>query len=200
MNAVATQRGRPNTRILKGLVGSPLRGGYEQLIRSRYALAHGAELVEFMPNLLGCIGEDDQPLAVLGYRSAAAGPLFLEQYLDSPIEQMLRSRGDAVGSAARLDRHRIVEVGNFASRDRAATLELLQQLPGFLAREGFDWLVFTGTPQVCALVTGFGAPLLDLGKADPARLQSDTARWGRYYESVPRIMAGWLGHCAQVAA
>jgi len=74
MNAVATQRGRPNTRILKGLVGSPLRGGYEQLIRSRYALAHGAELVEFMPNLLGCIGEDDQPLAVLGYRSAAAGP------------------------------------------------------------------------------------------------------------------------------
>jgi hypothetical protein len=153
-----------------------------------------------MPNLLGCIGEDDQPLAVLGYRSAAAGPLFLEQYLDSPIEQMLRSRGDAVGSAARLDRHRIVEVGNFASRDRAATLELLQQLPGFLAREGFDWLVFTGTPQVCALVAGFGAPLLDLGKADPARLQSDTARWGRYYESVPRIMAGWLGHCAQVAA
>jgi hypothetical protein len=177
-----------------------LRGGYEQLIRSRYALAHGAELVEFMPNLLGCIGEDDQPLAVLGYQSAVAGPLFLEQYLDSPIEQMLRSRGDAVGSAARLDRHRIVEVGNFASRDRAATLELLQQLPGFLAREGFDWLVFTGTPQVCALVAGFGAPLLDLGKADPARLQSDTARWGRYYESVPRIMAGWLGHCAQVAA
>lgn len=188
------------TRILKQVVGAPLRGEYERLIRSRYALAHGAELCEFMPNLLGYIGEDAQPLAVLGYQSAAPGPLFLEQYLDSPIDQMLRGRDDAVGAAARLDRHRIVEVGNFASRDRAATMALLQQLPGFLAREGFEWLVFTGTPQVCALVAGFGAPLLDLGRADPQRLQSGAAHWGRYYESAPRIMAGWLGHCAQVAA
>jgi len=200
MNAVATQCGRPTTRILKGVVGSPLRGGYERLIRSRYALAHGAELQEFMPNLLGYLGEDDQPLAVLGYQSAAVGSLFLEQYLDSPIEQMLCGGGDTAGSAARLDRQRIVEVGNFASRDRAATMELLRQLPEFLAREGFEWLAFTGTPQVCALVAGFGAPLLDLGRADPARLRSGAAHWGRYYESAPRIMAGWLGHCVQVAA
>ena len=126
------------TRILKQGAGAPLRGRYERLIRSRYALAHGAELQDFMPNLLGCVGAEDQPLAVLGYQSAAAGSLFLEQYLDSPIDQMLLGRGDAVGSAARLDRHRIVEVGNFASRDRVATMELLQQLPSFLAREGFE--------------------------------------------------------------
>jgi Thermostable hemolysin len=188
------------TRILKQVVGAPSRVEYEDLIRSRYALTHGAELRQFMPNLLGCIGRDGQPMAVLGYQSAAAGPLFLEQYLDSPIEQILGSRGDVGGAAVRLDRQRIVEVGNFASRDRAATLELLRHLPRLRAREGFAWLVFTGTPRVCALVAGFGAPLLDLGRADPARLQSGAARWGRYYESAPRIMAGWLGHCAQVAA
>ncbi len=200
MNAVTTQRGRTATRILKQGAGAPSRSGFERLIRSCYAVAHGAELLEFMPNLLGCIEEDDQPLAVLGYQSAAAGPLFLEQYLDAPVDQMLLGRGETVNSVARLDRHRIVEVGNFASRDRAATMELLQQLPDFLAREGFEWLVFTGTPRVCALVASFGAPLLDLGRADPARLKTGAAHWGRYYESTPRIMAGWLGHCAQVAA
>lgn len=200
MDLVVTQRGRTATRILKQIPGAPLRDAYEQLVRSRYALAHGAQLRDLMPNLLGCIDTDDRPLAVLGYQGAAEKSLFLEQYLEAPIEDILLGQSEPVGVAARLERHRIVEVGNFASKDRSATLELLQQLPGFLAREGFEWLVFTGTPRVCALVASFGAPLLDLGGADAAKLKGDADRWGRYYESAPRVMAGWLGHCAQVAA
>lgn len=200
MNAVVTQRAHTATQILKQLAGTPLRGAYEQLIRSRYAAVHGAELLEFMPSLLGVIGARGEPLAVLGYQSAAAGPLFLEQYLDAPIEQILSCRDEALGSSMRFDRQRIVEVGNFASNDNSATMELVRRLPDFLAREGFEWLVFTGTPRVCTLVKSFGAPLLDLGGADAGKLRSGADRWGRYYESAPRVMAGWLGHCARVAA
>lgn len=205
MDVLDTQRIGGAKRALRQVTGvslrdSHLRGPYEQLIRSRYETAHGARLLQFMPNLLGCVGMDDRPLAVLGYQSAAKGPLFLEQYLDMPIEEILRARGETVGPASRVDRHRIVEVGNFASLDRLATMELLQQLPSVLAREGFEWLVFTGTPRVRELVTSFGAPLLDLGDAEPQRLQQHDDRWGRYYESAPRVMAGWLGHCVQVAA
>ena len=200
MNAVVTQRAHTATQILKQLAGTSLRGAYEQLVRSRYAAVHGAELLEFMPTLLGVVGARGEPLAVLGYQSAAAGPLFLEQYLDAPIEQILSSRGEALGSSMRLDRHRIVEVGNFASNDTSATMELVRKLPDFLAREGFEWLVFTGTPRVCALVASFGAPLLDLGSADAGKLRGGADRWGRYYDSDPRVMAGWLGHCARVAA
>ena len=86
------------------------------------------------------------------------------------------------------------------SPDRSATAALVQRLPDHLVRRGFRWLVFTGTPHVRALVAGFGAPLVDLGPADATRLQGDAGQWGRYYEETPRVMAGWLGHCARVAA
>lgn len=205
MDVLAPQHLRNGTRVLKPVIGgtlpdASLRESYEQLIRTRYEVVHGARLLQLMPNLLGCVGVDDRPLAVLGYQSAAHRPLFLEQYLDAPIEEVLRSRGESLGAIVRLERRRIVEVGNFASHDRSATMELLKQLPGVLVREGFEWLVFTGTPRVRELVASFGAPLLDLGVAEPQRLQRDADCWGRYYDSAPRVMAGWLGHCAQVAA
>jgi hypothetical protein len=191
---------RPAPQIIEQSHDDPRRGAYEQLIRSKYAQVHGARLEQFMPHLLGCQDGLGQALTVLGYRSAAEGPLFLEQYLDLPIEHALRHEGAAAGPVATLRREQIVEVGNFASRDRAATAELVRRLPDLLARLGFQWLVFTGTPHVRALVASFGAPLLDLGPADASRLQGDTAHWGRYYEETPRVMAGWLGHCTRVAA
>lgn len=203
MSGVAASHRPRACRILAQLQGDPLRATYETFIRARYAEAHGARLVQFMPNLIGCLGADEQPLAVLGYRSAADDRLFLEQYVDGPIEQVIESSLECIPTdepVARIGRRRIVEVGNFASRDRQATLELMQRLPGYLAGEGFEWLVFTGTPRVCALVAGFGAPLLDLGSADSTRVNGGTEQWGRYYDGTPRVMAGWLGHCVRVAA
>jgi hypothetical protein len=190
---------RPVPRIIEQSPDAPLRGPYEQLIRSKYAQVHGARLEQFMPQLVGCLDGDGQALAVLGYRSAADGALFLEQYLDLPIEGAIAQAGDAAGPVTGLRRDQIVEVGNFASRDRSATVELVRRLPDHLARRGFRWLVFTGTPHVRALVAGFGAPLVDLGPADATRLQGDAGQWGRYYEETPRVMAGWLGHCARAA-
>lgn len=191
---------RPAPRIIERSLADPQRDAYERLIRSKYAQVHGARLEQFMPHLVGCQDGLGQALTVLGYRSAAEGPLFLEQYLDLPIERALTQAGSAAGPVAGLRREQIVEVGNFASRDRAATAELVRQLPDLLARHGFRWLVFTGTPHVRALVASFGAPLIDLGPADASRLQGDTTQWGRYYDETPRVMAGWLGHCARVAA
>ena len=191
---------RPLPRILERSPGDPLRRACEQLIRSKYAQVHGAQLEHFMPQLVGCLDERDRPLAVLGYRSAADEPLFLERYLDRPIELALAETGGGAGPVTALRRDHIVEVGNFASRDRAASAALLRRLPDLLAHRGFRWLVFTGTPHVRALVAGFGAPLVDLGAAEPARLGDDAARWGRYYEGTPRVIAGWLGHCARTPA
>jgi len=200
MNAVALQNDIRSMCVSRQLPGDPFRGAYEALIRSRYADAHGADLAEFMPNLLGCLDGDGRALAVLGYRSAATEPLFLEQYLENPIEQALRHVGATAGSIEGLERARIVEVGNFASCDRHATIELIRLLPQYLVRAGFEWLVFTGTPRVCALVASFGAPLIDLGLADVRKLRGDIDSWGRYYDTAPRVMAGWLGHRVQVAA
>lgn len=200
MTAVTAQNDIRSMRISRQLPGDSLRGAFETLIRTRYADAHGADLGQFMPNLLGCIDSTGRPLAVLGYRSAATEALFLEQYLETPIEDALSYHGASAGSIAGLERGRIVEVGNFASCDRHATIELIRLLPGYLIRAGFEWLVFTGTPRVCALVASFGAPLVDLGLADIRKVRGGVDCWGRYYDTAPRVMAGWLGHRAQVAA
>lgn len=200
MNAFTSHFDTPSMRILEQSPGEPLRGATERLIRSRYAEVHDASLETLMPKLIGCFDDRDRPLAALGYRGAAEGPLFLEQYFDTPIERLVQLRGEGAGPVATIDRSRIVEVGSFASRDRRAAALMLQALPERLARRGFEWLVFTGTPRVCSLVASFGAPLVDLGHADSGRLQGDASRWGRYYDRAPRVMAGWLGHRVQVAA
>lgn len=200
MNASVTPHEGHPMRIIEQLAGDPLRGAFERLVRSRYSAVHGAALCHFMPHLLGCVNADQQPLAVLGYRDAGEGPLFLEQYLDTPIEHALTDRRTAAGAVSGALRHRIVEVGNLASCDRRATAELLRALPRFLLRKGFEWLVFTGTPQVREIVAAFGAPLLDLGGADSTRLQDNATEWGRYYDSAPRVMAGRLDHRNQAAA
>src|SRR6187402_194533 len=62
---------------------------------------------------------DGRPLAVLGYRSAEGGPLFLESYLDRPVEQ-------AVSAAFGMDLTRadIVEIGCLAALPSAALVRL----------------------------------------------------------------------------
>ena len=42
------------------------------------------------------------------------------------------------------------------------------------------------------ILEGFGAPLVELARADGARVAAGPDRWGRYYEQDPRVFAGFL--------
>ncbi len=44
------------------------------------------------------------------------------------------------------------------------------------------------------LLRGFEAPLLELARAERARVSAGVDDWGRYYESDPRVFAGYLPH------
>jgi hypothetical protein len=168
------------TEYASGILG---RDRLEQFISARFSRVHGAEIEQFMPNLLGL--EDDQgvPRGALGYRGAAVEPLYLERYLDCPIEE-------AIGRGVL--RQQVVEVGNLAGTGCRATLYLARRLPRLLLDRGFEWITFTATRQVRDMLQQFGAPLLDLGAADPKRLGQDSQQWGSYYRNEPRVMAGWL--------
>ena len=83
------------------------------LIQDRYAAIHGAIPAGDYPAYL-TIGVPQAPLAALGFRHADAGPLFLEAYLDRPIEIVLGER-----FARPVPRARIVELATTPPTGRA---------------------------------------------------------------------------------
>ena len=66
-----------------------LRTSVESFIQSVYASSYGATIREFAPQLV-CLKANGKVIAAAGYRLATE-PLFLERYLDRPVEQLLGS-------------------------------------------------------------------------------------------------------------
>src|SRR3989304_9980709 len=69
--------------------GAPGRGAAEAFIHSHYAQAYGADVRHFLPRLMVLHADDGELLATLGFRRARNDRLFLEQYLDMPVEPQL---------------------------------------------------------------------------------------------------------------
>jgi hypothetical protein len=183
---------RRHFRLTERAPGEAGRESLERFVAAAFARAHGARVQAFMPSLLGLEDWSGTLRCALGYRGAAPERLFLEQYLDLPIEAAIaRQAGTGAGS---IPRESIVEVGNLAGRGCRAAMYLVAQLPRFLMQRGYSWVTFTATARVRALLASFDAPLLDLGPADPARLAGGAEDWGAYYRTQPRVMAGWLPH------
>ena len=162
------------------------RGEVEDFIRDCFAQMHGARIRHFMPRLLSLRAPRGERIAAFGLREATDSRLFLESYLDRPVEEALRSR---LGREVRRDE--IVEVGNLSARYPGAARWLIVALTAFLHEQGYRWVVFTGT---AALRNGFhrlGLRPVELGLATAAHLpQSERPDWGRYYDGKPVVMAG----------
>ncbi len=63
--------------------------GYEETARfvaDAYRRAYRADIRSFMPNFVRITDPDGRIRAAMGWRDAADGPLYLEHYLDAPIE------------------------------------------------------------------------------------------------------------------
>lgn len=160
------------------------RASLERYIAGRYARRYGARLTDFTPWLLSA-ARAGAPGAVLGLRPALAEPLFLERYLDRPVEQQLAAR-----LRRPVDRSGIVEIGNLAASEPAARRLLFAALVELLAGSGHQWLVCTATARVRCLIRTMGLPLLTLAAADPQRLGAERGQWGGYYQGDPRVVAG----------
>ena len=175
----------------------PLRASFEQFIAARYAQAYGARLTHFLPQLLGVPGAAGGWRAAAGYGPAQAEALFLEQYLDQRVEQVLAA---ALGRP--VARSEIVEVGNLAAVSSGMARVLVPQLARHLHRLGYGWVVFTATRALRNAFARLGLRPLPLAPADPARLPDGGASWGSYYAQDPMVMAGKiaLGLCADACA
>lgn len=132
--------------------------------------------------------------AAAGCRSAAQGPLFLEQYLDAPIEARIRQLAGQPTA-----RSSIVELGQLAASRPGAGVALMLRLAHHLSSRGYAWVVFTATAELRGIFVRLGLPLFALAEAAPERLGDQAATWGRYYEHRPLVVCASLGEAAQRA-
>lgn len=163
---------------------STLRDSVEQFISQRFKAVYGAELSHFLPYLLST-HTDSQVCAALGFQPATQyAPLFLEHYLDCPVETALSLSTNTV-----IQREAIVEIGNLASGRQRATQTLFVLIADILQRCGYEWVVFTANRSVRAWVEKLNLRSISLGPADPALLPDKGASWGSYYDDQPVVLA-----------
>ena len=157
----------------------------ERFIRERFFEHYGAHIQHFMPCLLALVDPAGALQGALGLRSAATGPLFLERYLERPIEQEIALRNGRV-----LNRNEIVEVGNLGTLVPGHARLLIVAVTDLLIAQGFRWICFTGTPTLLNSFSRLGLGPLSLGEARAECLGEEQSSWGSYYATHPQVMAG----------
>lgn len=170
----------------------PLRTQCEQFIGTRFHRAYGAQVTHFSPYLLGMRDALDRWHAAAGYTPADGRRLFLEQYLDASVEQIL-ARGRSVA------RESIVEVGQLAATTAGMGRALIPLLARHLHRLGYEWVVFTATRELRNAFARLSLTPLELAPADPARLPGKGRHWGTYYKNDPIVVAGRIAHAVRAA-
>lgn len=163
-----------------------LRRRLEQCVTEHFASVYGAQISQFMPVLLG-LESDSQIRAVVGLRPAGEGNLFLQQYLDEPIDRLI-----AHSSTMPASEQNIVEVGNLVSGSPGMARLLITALTHYLYTCGFQWVAFTGTPLLLNSFSRLTLSPVVLADADPSRLDHNVQEWGSYYATGPKVMAGYI--------
>lgn len=177
------RRTRGHLRLSIHPPGDCRRAAVETFIAGIYRECYGARIRAFAPNLV-VLQSADEIVAAAGYRDASSR-LFLEGYLDVPVEQCLAAATGVIPSRAT-----IVEVGHLASIRNGAGRLLMPFLGAHLAAEGYDWVVSTATEELHHLFRRLGLTPLVLGDADPCKLGGQAADWGSYYDHHPKVLAG----------
>ena len=177
-----------NGRCVFRQAGHTERRSLESFVRDGFHRAYRARVTGFMPELWS-LRRDGRLAAACGLRSAAAGPLFLERYLETPVEAALAaSCGQAVA------RRRTVEVGNLAVARAGNARPLIRHLTLHLHEAGVDWAVFTAVRALRNSFLRLGIPMVTLARADPERLDpGERPDWGTYYDMDPLVTAVAVG-------
>lgn len=165
---------------------SYMRTELESRIRAGFGQHFQACIEGFMPEL-AVYRHASGAEGVIGIRSARAERLFLESYLDLPIEVAV-SRC----AATRVRRDQIAEVGQFVISDRESVSDFFRDLVPFLRSQGFHWVCFTGTDRIRALLSRIGFEGRPVATATRDRVGSSDDDWGSYYDHEPVVIVGKL--------
>ena len=155
-----------------------------ELVRRRFLAAHGAQVQPAYEDMM-TQSRGGVVKAALGYRRAGATPLFLERYLDAPIEQIL-SRA----FARDVSRDAVLEIGNLAAEDALALIALWGAVANDLGSQ-CEVAVATLTADLRRMFVRIGVPMVFLTQAEISRID-EPAAWGAYYDCDPWVCAGLI--------
>jgi hypothetical protein len=167
----------------------------EQFVREGFFRTHSACVQSFLPTLLAMSDESGRLRGVVGCRFAGSEALFLERYLNQPIEEVITARTGAL-----VKREQIVEIGNLSCHNSRAARELMGLIPRYLIERGYTWIAFTATSSVRRILRHAGGRAVDLAPAQSVRVAHGNDDWGRYYDNDPRVMAGYLPLARRIPA
>ena len=156
-----------------------------ELICRRYEQVHGAAPDLNHDRFLDW-GSPTGVRAALGYSRACDRRLFLEAYVDLPIEQELeRSLGRP------FNRRDIIEIGNLAADNALAMVRLWAETANDLGTDA-EIAVSVLTRPLRAMFRRLGVTLYELMPANAERLSDKGIRWGDYYTKDPVVCAGFI--------
>lgn len=157
----------------------------EDFVRTIFKRAHNAEISHFMPKLLSVRDAHGKLLAVCGLRHANEEKLFLETYLDAPIEALLSQYNQKT-----ISRDVVLEIGNLAVADPINVRSLLAGISLYLHSTHSEWAVFTGISVLRNSLIKLNMSLQFLGEANIDRIPAhERAAWGTYYDERPQVLA-----------
>ena len=157
-------------------------------LEAAYASAFNGVIRRHYPTLMSVQDGEGRIHAAVGFRFAAEEPLFLEQYLDDPVEAAIaRELGEPVR------RHGVAEIGNLGSGSVGASIFLFLALARHLDQNGCTHAVATATRQLRRSFGRVGFETRVLTRAEPSRLGKAATEWGAYYDRDPEVLAGAIG-------
>lgn len=166
-------------------IGDPARAEVEAFIHAVFKRAYDAEITVFMPHLVALRNSNGILMAAFGWRSALDGPLFLEQYLDEPIESLISKR-----LGKQISRAEITKIGNLAVANPRNAGVLIAHVIQHSLDIGIEWCVATAHHSLQNGVIKGGRDVYALFPADKTRLSlEEQAKWGSYYHHQPQVVA-----------
>jgi Thermostable hemolysin len=166
-------------------IGDPARAEVEGFIRAVFKRAHDAEITNFMPRLVALRDNNGVLMAAFGWKKASEGPLFLEQYLDEPIESLMSNTLHKT-----ITREQITKIGNLAVANPRNAGILIAHVIQHSLDIGIEWCVATAHHSLQNGLIKGGRDVYPLFNADKARLsEQEQAKWGTYYKHMPQVVA-----------
>ena len=166
-------------------VGDNSRQEVEAFIHAVFKRVYGAEITTFMPQLVALRDGNGVLMAAFGWKKASAGSLFLEQYLDEPIESLISKK-----LAKKISRNEITKIGNLAVANPRNAGVLIAHVIQHSLDIGIEWCVATAHHSLQNGLIKGGRDVYPLFPADKSRLSlQEQAKWGSYYDRMPQVVA-----------
>lgn len=174
------------------LPSSSKREIVESFIHKQFKLKHGASIKHYMPYLLSLESCSGSVLSAAGFRQACDHRLFLEMYLDEPVEKTISKYTNEY-----IERSSLIEVGNLASDCPGSSRLMIMAMTCIFNQLEFKWVAMTGTKELANIFRNLRLIPIILVDAEASRLASERNEWGQYYSHCPQVMAGDIRYAHQ---